>query len=62
MEKFLVRMEKFPVKMEKNKCVRLAELELLPRNSTSWPFVRTQEMCITLLVSLRNVISENNLD
>ncbi len=36
----------------------LAGLELLSGVLTSWPFVRTQGTCITLLVSLRNVISE----
>jgi hypothetical protein len=33
----------------------LAGLELLPRGSNTWPFVRTQGTCITLLVPLQNV-------
>jgi hypothetical protein len=36
----------------------LARFELLPRGCTSWPFVRTQGACITLLVQLRNLILE----
>ncbi len=39
----------------------LADFELLPRGRNWWPFVRTKGTCITLLVRLRNVISERRM-
>jgi 23S rRNA C2498 (ribose-2'-O)-methylase RlmM len=39
----------------------LAAMELLPRGRTLKPFVKAQGTCITFLVPLRNVISEQRM-
>jgi hypothetical protein len=46
------------VKMEKK---LVCAWQLLLRGRNLWPFVRTQGMCITLLVPLPNVISERRM-